>query len=292
LRINPTLVGVLTLCVAILGCSKSDNATNVNEHPLVTWPVADPINKSGYIVGTDLAAISSHLASTEFVKGKFETTDQFNRRRLKTLLAGKFGDLDLSKNYLVTSLAEWTYDADTQTVTANIDFSDSSMADLGSYSATNAFGAEVTVKKTMFSSTNEHVFYASEEPCRCYSGSTERVLRHVKACEPSETFKEKIAFRLSTERAKSLQKYLQVLAVENFDTRNLIKSGRVKDSLCLIRMKIDSTSATFNNPNDNLFVTTDINARLLRLVLRDDESGTVFYDKAFPDPKKSGILTK
>jgi hypothetical protein len=273
-----------TLAVVLSACSDPDHKSGSEDQgQIVTWPITDQVDKPGYIVGTTMSTIRSKLAERIAQKDQFETTKQFQLRQLKLMQSDTVAGLDISKHYLFTSLADWKYDADSQTLHVSADFSDYSQTDLGSYEGSNAFGAKVNVKSAVIASTNQHFFKAGERPCYCYIGNGAQPLdsaNRTRQCEEDgSSIPREFDIKMSPERAKALPKYIQVLTVESFDTRALLRDP--PHDLCLMRTVVATMSPTISNPNDQITMTTDINARLLRIIIRNDETGDVLKDQSF-----------
>lgn len=281
---------ILVIPLTLGACSKSGKSqTDVTDDKLVMWPISEPLTKAGYIPGTDLEAIRIHLLDRHPEKDKFETTDQYNKRFQELLIADKIKGFDISKLYLFSSLADWDYDADTQTLKLKVMFSRFSNIDMGTYEGSNAFGAKVTIHKEINSWTHQHFFKPGERPIYCYKGSEATPLdkkKWVKSWDNgSFSSSREFQINMSPDRAKELPKYIQILTIESFDTRDLIRDKISSDSLCLISSKTETTTPTFDNPNDKIELTTDINARLLRLIMRNQKTGEILDDVSFTPNK-------
>ncbi|HEY4941389.1 MAG TPA: hypothetical protein VII56_08165 [Rhizomicrobium sp.] len=284
---------ILGCSLLLLSCSKpADQSTVPSESDFVIWPISQRISDPGFIPATETKAVLAKLAARSPTKGQFETTEQFNARVQKATLVDNIDGFDITKRYLFSTLAEWTYDADSQTLTLSADFSDYEQVDLGTYEASNAFGAKVTVRRTVTRWIYQHFSLPGEVPCSCYDRKTETPLgltRHQTSCSDENIgYSHKIELKVPPERAKHLPKYVQVLTVEGFDTRDLIRTG-LSRNVCLFRDHSETTSPTISDPRDDLTLTTDLNARLYRLIIRNDESGDILEDIDYTSNKVNSL---
>ncbi|MBS0471991.1 MAG: hypothetical protein JSR60_13020 [Proteobacteria bacterium] len=274
----------LFVILALSSCGKPNaklNSGTADDTSFVSWPLTQKLNEPGFFLGSELKDVVSKLESRDITKGKFETTPQFDQRALKASLANTYSGFDISKNYVFVTTSKWTYDADHEVLTLEVLFSDYENTDLGTYEASNAFGMKATVQRSISRWINQHFFLPGELPCNCFHGEEQEPLgahSHQATCSDHEdTSSRTISIKLSPERARHLPEILQIITVESFDTRDLIRDRRAKN-LCLIHSRSETTTPKFNDPRDNITTTIDVNARLLRLIVRNDETGETLRD--------------
>ncbi len=295
------LVWSAAVVISLSGCGPRHDRSATDVPNIVQWDGHLDLRSKGRIPGTKAFYVANLLTSLIPDKDKFEASDAYNTRIGTLIRRGKFGEFDLAKLYLFSDVTNWNYDADKGTLEIQLPSVAISDEGIDNYSATNAFGTQVSVTRYKSKDVVWEYFYPGSDPNNCEEGieefgprwGTEPPRDVLSTHDISLMDYPSFTMRMASDIARLLPEKLEVITLVDFDTRALASR---KSTLCLVQHDYTTfhVTPTLEHPNEVDSESFALNARLHRVIVRNPQTGDVLFDYAFIGPPRdsSPIVVK